>query len=70
MFDCDMHVIVLHITWVNVYGLWNHDNKKIMNILKKNIMDYAIATVFYMAIRYATAIGRGARRCVGYLNLF
>ena len=40
------------------------------NILKKSIIEYATATIFYLAIQYVTAIGIDVERFIGYLNLF
>ena len=44
--------------------------KNTRNILKKSIMICAVARVFYLAIVYATAIGRGMKRFIVFLNLF
>ena len=40
------------------------------NILKKSIMNSALARVFYLAIVYASAIGRGTKTIIVCLNLF
>ena len=40
------------------------------NILKKIIMNCALARVFYLAILYASAIGRGTKLFIVCLNLF
>ena len=40
------------------------------NILKKSIVNCALARVFYLAIVYASAIGRGTKRFIVCLNLF
>ena len=40
------------------------------NILKKSIVNCALARVFYLTIVYASAIGRGTKRFIVCLNLF